>query len=198
MDRRTFLRNATQSGLLVTAAPFVLAKAEAPTQVETIIERDAFEDFFSLPIYRAYVRGLQFHDLPEGYIDNLYAPQALDLVSEPHNRHNKKAIAVYHNALKLGYLPREDNLLLSKMVRRGLPVRCRLIGVQPEEEAYRQLSIEVALLYPPHPTTNEAIEKSEDDRINGLQHVKQKPHHKLHESGDPLSMHHVWPGYFGA
>lgn len=196
MDRQTFLRNATQSGLLVTAAPFVLAKAEAPTQVETKIERDAYEDFFSLPIYRAYVRGLQFHDLPEGYIDNLYAPQALDLVSEPHNRHNKKAIAVYHNALKLGYLPREDNLLLSKMVRRGLPVRCRLIGVQPEEEAYRQLSIEVALLYPPHPTTDASINQAEADRIQGLQAVQNKPSHKLYESGDPLSMLHVWEGYF--
>ncbi len=189
MDRRTFLRTASASGLLVSAAPLVFAQAEE--------NEDPYRDFFSLPIYRAYVRGLQFHDLPEYYIEDLAPPQALDLVREPNNRHDRKAVAVYHDGLKLGYLPREDNVVLSKLIRRGLPVRCRLIGVQPNEESYRQLSIEVALLYPPHPTSNPAIEQSESDRMNGLQHVKQKPQHKLHESGDPLSMHHVWEGYFG-
>ena len=197
MDRRTFLRTASTSGLLVTAAPLVLAQAEDFNETESIKDQDPYADFFSLPIYRAYVRGLQFHDLPEYYIDDLEAPQDLDLVREPDNRHDKRAVAVYHNGLKLGYLPREDNLVLGKLVRRGLPVRCRLIGVQPDEENYRQLSIEVSLLYPPNQTSDKNIQQAEDDRRNGLQYVKKKPRHKLHESGDPLSMHHVWDGYFG-
>ncbi len=201
MDRRTFLRTTSTSGLLITAAPLVLEQyphgAEKSPQPNSDTTDDPYADFFSLPIYRAYVRGVQFHDLPEYYIDDLKAPQALDLVKEPDNRHDKRAVAVYHDGLKLGYLPREDNLVLGKLVRRGLPVRCQLIGVQPDEESYRQLSIEVSLLYPPHHTSDDNILQAEEDRKNGLQYVKKKPQHKLHESGDPLSMHHVWDGYFG-
>jgi len=190
MDRQTFLSNASQSGLLVTA-PQVLAKAD-----ESDIEPDPYADFFSLPIYRAYVHGLQFKDLPEYYVEDLEAPQPLDLVREPDNRRDRKAIAVYHDGLKLGYLPREDSILLGKLVRRGLPVHCRLIGVQPDEESFRQLSIEVSLLYPLNPVSNPNIEQAEADRKEGLQFVKEKPQHKLYQSGDPLSMHHVWPGFF--
>jgi len=188
MDRRTFLRTAATSGLLVSAAPFVLAQAEN--------DEDPYEAFFSLPIYRAYLRGIQFNDLPDFYAEDLEPPQALDLVREPDNRRDRKAVAVYHNGLKLGYLPQEDNVVLSKLIRRGLPVRCRLIGVQPEEEDFRLLSVEVALLYPPHATSNATIEKAEKDRMEGLQYVKNKPTHKLHASGDPLSLRHVWDGYF--
>ena len=188
MDRQTFLSNASQSGLLVTASR-VLAKADKN-------EQDPYADFFSLPIYRAYVHGLQFKDLPDYYIEDLEAPQPIDLIREPDNRRDRKAIAVYHDGLKLGYLPREDNLLLGKLVRRGLPVECRLIGTQPEEDLQRRLSIEVSILYPSHPISDPAIIQAEDDRVIGLQHVKQKPSHKLYESGDPLSMHHVWEGYF--
>ena len=184
MDRRTFLRTASQSGLLVTALPL---EDGSP---------DPYGNFYSLPIYRAYVRGLQFRELPEGYLGDLTAPLELDLVKEPDNRQDRKATAVYHDGHKLGYLPREDNLLLGKLVRRGLPVECRLIGVQPDEDSQRRLSIEVSLLYPPHPSSDPVISHAEDDRINGLQHVKNKPSHKLYESGDPLSMLHVWDGYF--
>ncbi|MFK8056635.1 MAG: HIRAN domain-containing protein [Saprospiraceae bacterium] len=184
MDRLAFLSTTAEAGLLVTVAP--------PADEE----QDEYAEFFSLPIYRAYVRGLQHRELPEGYIDDLYAPEELDLVREPDNRHDRKATAVYHNGHKLGYLPREDNLLLGKLVRRGLPVECRLIGVQPDEDSQRQLAIEVALLYPPHASTDPSISQSENDRVKGLQHVKNKPSHKLYESGDPLSMLHVWDGYF--
>lgn len=185
MDREALLTNAQAEGLLLTINPFEDRKAS-----------QSFNDFFELPIYRAYVRGVQTRVLPEGYIEDLAAPQELDLLREPDNRRDRKSTAVYHEGQKLGYLPKEDNLMLGKLVRRGLPVSCRLIGVQPDEESYHQLSIEVSLLYPPHPTTDTAIEKAEDDRIEGLQYVKQKPSHKLYESGDPLSMHHVWPGFF--
>lgn len=194
MDRRVFLRNAVQAGLLVTVAPSgALSEASGREGSEAA---DGFEDFFALPIYRCYVRGLQYRDLPAGWPDALAVPQSLDLVKEPDNKHDRRAIAVYAEGNKVGYLPREDNLILEKLIRRGLPVACRLIGVQTDEDSYRQLSVEVSLLYPRHPTTDVPIEAAEVARREGLRGVGRRPIQHLRVTGDPLSAGHVYAGYY--
>ena len=195
MDRRYFLRNALQTGLLVTAHP-AAAFGDGSGESGSRSAPEAYADFFALPIYRCYVRGLQYRDVPAGFLDGLTAPQPLDLMKEPTNPHDRRAIAVYASGVKVGYLPREDNLILEKLIRRGLPVACRLVGVQPEEESYRQLSVEVALLYPSHATTDRDIISAERARREGLQRVGRRGAHRLHTSGDPLSAGHVYAGYY--
>ena len=195
MLRRRFLRNALQGGLLITAPPaFALA---VDTEAGTL-PQNLYADFHALPIYRCYVRGLQYRDVGEDFVSELAVPQPLDLVKEPDNRHDRRAIAVYAEGQKVGYLPREDNLVLEKLIRRGVPVACRLVGVQAGEESYRRLSVEVALLYPPHPTTDAAIGEQEEARLAGLRKVGEKPAHRRRVSGDPLSGGHVYDGYYSA
>ena len=190
MQRRDFLRNALRTGLLVTAPPAIaLADGSPPTP-------SPLADFHALPIYRCYVRGLQYRDVDEDFLAKLRVPQPLDLVKEPDNRHDRRAIAVYAEGEHVGYLPREDNLILEKLIRRGLPVACRLVGVQADEASYRRLSVEVALLYPPHPTTDAEIETQEAARVEGLARVATKPPHRLRVTGDPLSAGHVYEGYY--
>jgi hypothetical protein len=188
MDRRKFLQRAAESGLLITVVPEVLAKAEQ--------EADPYADFHSLTVYRAYVRGLQFRELPEGYLAGLRPALPLDIVREPHNRTEKKAMAIYLEETKLGYVPTEDSLLVNKLARRGLPLRARLIGVQRDQEPWKMLSFELCLLYPRHEATDDRVAKAEVKRLEGLQRVRDKPKNWLHESQDPLSMRHVWEGYY--
>ncbi len=189
MDRRLLLRDALRAGLLVTAHPGGAFAAESATA-------EPFADFFALPIYRCYVRGLQHRDLPEGWPAALAVPQSLDLLKEPDNEFDRRAVAVYADGIKVGYLPREDNLILEKLIRRGLPVTCRLVGVQPAEETYRSLSVEVSLLYPRHPTTDGGIQGAERDRREGLRSVSRRPLQHLRSTGDPLSAGHVYDGYY--
>ena len=159
---------------------------------------DAYAGFHALPVYRAYVHGLQSRDLPEGFVAALAVPRAVDLVREPDNHRDRRAVAVYADAHKLGYLPREDNRVLGKLIRRGVPVSCRLIGVQDPAEApdHQRLALEVALLYPPHPVTDPAIARAEADRLAGLAEVAAKPPASRKATGDPLSAGHVYPGYY--
>ena len=192
MRRRDFLRNTLQTGLLVTAPPAMATIADGTDGAPGV----DYADFHALPIYRCYVRGLQYRDVEAGFVEALRVPQPLDLVKEPDNRHDRRAIAVYADGTKVGYLPREDNLVLEKLIRRGVPVACRLVGVQPDEPSYRQLSVEVALLYPRHPTTDPVIEHQEAARLEGLERVGRRPPHRHHQSGDPLSAGHVYGGYF--
>lgn len=193
MLRRRFLRNALQGGLLVTAPP-AIALAAAPEDGGALPQ--PYADFHALPIYRCYVRGLQYRDVGEDFARALAVPQPLDLVREPDNRHDRRAIAVYAEGRKVGYLPREDNLVLEKLIRRGVPVACRLVGVQADEASYRRLSAEVALLYPPHPTTDPAIVEQEAARLGGLGRVAAKPTRRRRVTGDPLSAGHVYDDYY--
>ena len=190
MDRRSFLERAQLEGLLVTEShqEFADASDAAP---------HPFQDFHVLPIYRSYVAYLALRDLPNNYLDQLAVPSALALVREPDNSHDRRAVAVYHDTHRLGYLPREDTVLLGKLSRRGLPLRCRLIGVQLEQRPQQQLSLEVSLLYPPHPSTDAQLQQAERDRLAGLQRVASKPSHRLRITRDPLSAAHVYPDYYG-
>lgn len=156
----------------------------------------ALADFHSLPIYRGYVHGVRTRDLPEGFIEGISAPRPLSLVREPDNRHDRRAVAIYLGADKLGYLSREDRTLVLKLGRRGAPLVCTLIGVQSDEPREQQLSIEVALLYPPHTATDDTIAEAERDRRAGLAKVAAKPAHARRLTGDPLSAGHVWAGYY--
>lgn len=197
MHRRRFLRNALRGGLLVTAPPAIALASNSETDASGTLPQNPYADFHALPIYRCYVRGVQYRDLPEGFAERLTVPQPLDLLKEPDNRHDRRAIAVYAEGEKIGYLPREDNLVLEKLIRRGLPVACRLVGIQADEDSYRRYSVEVALLYPPHATTDPEIEAQEAARLEGLGGVAAKPAHRLRTTRDPLSAGHVYRGYYG-
>lgn len=195
MSDRAFLDRAAAAGLLVSAR-----RDASGAAAERDDGGEPYARFHALPVYRAYVHGLQSRDLPEGYLRSLAVPRALDLVREPTNRRDGRAVAVYADARKLGYLPREDNRVLAKLIRRGVPIACRLIGVQDPAVApdHQRLSVEVALLYPPHPTTDAAIARAEADRLAGLAEVAAKPPASRRPTGDPLSAGHVYPGYYGA
>ncbi len=197
MDRRTFLDQSAREGVLLTATPFALAGKTGGAQSGGT-EDEAYPNFHALPIYRCYLRGANHGELPESLLEDLSPPCPVDLARELDNRRDRRAVAAYSGGQKLGYLAREDHLLLDKLVRRGVPVVCRLIGVQPDEGSSRRFSVEVALLYPPNPRTDLGLNQSETDRLEGLAEVGAKPSHTLRPSADPLSARHVHEGYFGA
>lgn len=156
----------------------------------------SYAGFHALPMYRAYVEGLQPRELPTDFLADLRVPQPLTLAGEPTNRRDRRAVAVYVGDRKLGYLPREDRTSVLKLHRRGAPVTCRLIGVQAEAPPARRLSVEIALLYPPHALTDGAVARAEAARRAGLANVAAKPVTSRRVTGDPLSAGDVWEGYY--
>lgn len=191
MQRHDFLRKALRQGLLLTAAPAIPSGGDVGPEGPL-----ALAEFHALPIYRCYVRASALDDGGEGLVAELTVPQPLDLVRDPSHPRDRRAIAVYAGGERVGHLPPEDGLLLGKLTRRGLPVACRLIGVQPAAGPSRRLSAEVALLYPPHPATDAGLERQEAARLAGLAQVARKPPQRRYLSGDPLSAGHVYDGYY--
>jgi len=75
-----------------------------------------YEKIFLL---QCFVRGFVYYKGIE-LLPSISSSDPLQLVREPDNKYDKYAIAVYHKQEKIGYLPREKNEIISKILDAGL------------------------------------------------------------------------------
>lgn len=62
-----------------------------------------------------YVVGFKYHEGPLAF-SKLKIGSKLKLIAEPDNRFDYKAVAIFHKKLKLGYVPRNENKYLSRLL----------------------------------------------------------------------------------
>lgn len=77
------------------------------------------------------VAGFRFHDGPE-VIADLRVGDAVELVPEPHNPHDERAIRVQWRGAHLGYVPRRDNSVPASLLADGRHLRGTFTKVRPE------------------------------------------------------------------
>jgi hypothetical protein len=89
-----------------------------------------------------YIAGFQYYQgLKLGQV--LKENDSLTLKREPQNMHDCYAIEVYNGSNKLGYLPREENKVIARMMDQGMTVKARIIKIKPEEHPYRRVKVNV-------------------------------------------------------
>jgi len=71
------------------------------------------------------IAGLYYHEAGEVW-EELAEGDSLELVREPANPYDWKAVAVYWKGYKLGYLPRRENMAVAQMMDRGYQLVGRL------------------------------------------------------------------------
>ena len=135
--RRFLIRGAQVSGALTVGG---LAFASAKTNGETVYE--------AVPLYAAYLRGVQYRNLPPSFLQELKPGETVTLLRESGNKYDKRAIAAHIHDMHCGYLPREDNLVFSRLLDAGLPLVCAATIIDAQAEPWRQLGVTVSLLYP--------------------------------------------------
>ena len=76
-------------------------------------------------------------------VEELKAGKMLTLVAEPDNPHDDDAVAICHNGIKLGYVPRACNNLVAQLFRFGHTdvLECRILKVDPTAETYDQIHV---------------------------------------------------------
>jgi hypothetical protein len=94
---------------------------------------------------RFFIAGFPYHEGPR-LIDRLTVGGQLRLVREPDNPHDSRAVAIYHQDARIGYVPRARNHEFADRLDRGVPLDCRITAVDPEEGAYEAIEVEVVLL----------------------------------------------------
>ena len=135
MTRAEFIKKMFNTGLLVSIPPTVILSAAEKEQYSWT--RDATPVF----MYKANIRGFQYYDGPK-YLNQIKQNEQLDLVREHDNEHDEFATAVYWEARKLGYLPREDNLIMANLIDQGILLRCTAEEVFPDKDPWEAFSVQ--------------------------------------------------------
>lgn len=71
------------------------------------------------------------------YIQRLPAKTELELRAEPHNTHDHKAVSIWHEGHKLGYIPRYRNSEVFHALQENIQVSCILGHYRPSKTVYR-------------------------------------------------------------
>ena len=63
--------------------------------------------------------------------------ESLTLMREPNNPYDKKAIALYHRNRKIGFVPREKNEVLSKLLdSHAATINAEIIQIHPNANPF--------------------------------------------------------------
>lgn len=126
-NRRRFLAQLT--AVLGLGATTTLARAASPQHIE---------------LQRSPVAGFQYHQ-GEAVWSQLGEDAALDLVREPDNRHDPRAVRVDWQGHKLGYVPRIDNAAVSHLLDHGQRVTARIVALRQDDNPWSRIEFAVYL-----------------------------------------------------
>ncbi len=103
MKRRTFLH-------FLVATPFAALFSIAPAQAQPQAK--------SIFLQRSEIAGFQHYDGPKLW-SHLDEGQALTLQREPYNPYDPRAVAVYWQGHKVGFVPQRENRVIAQMLDKG-------------------------------------------------------------------------------
>jgi hypothetical protein len=89
-----------------------------------------------------FITGFQYYDGPE-VADMLEPGLLLKLYREPHNRFDHLAVEVYAGEAKLGYIPRNENITIARLIDSGVRLQAVITELNPESFPYGSVKAEV-------------------------------------------------------
>ena len=70
----------------------------------------------------------------------------LRMQRHPENKHDENAIAVYYEKVKIGWVPRELNLIISRLMDAGKAFFCRIENVELVEEYWVKIEAKIYMV----------------------------------------------------
>ena len=126
MNRISFLKSILSQGLLVI--PFIArARSKKPKKVLLL---------------RRHVAGFQYGAGPQ-LIGKMKKGDELRLVSEPENKFDNKAIAVYWKQHKIGYVPAADNEIPDNILKQEVKLTARIENLDRNAEPWKVCEVGV-------------------------------------------------------
>lgn len=98
----------------------------------------------SLLLQESPVAGFQFHRGKESW-DLMTEGDRLKLIPEPGNKYDDRAIAIYWQDNKLGYLPRRDNAAVSQLLHRRQNVTASIAKLKQSSDPWERIKMEIWL-----------------------------------------------------
>jgi len=88
--------------------------------------------------------GFRHYEAPNLWQD-IRQGDALTLVREPANAHDRNAVRVEWRTFKLGYVPRAQNEAVARLLDQGAPLAARVSRLQPVRAPNRRIEFEIYL-----------------------------------------------------
>ena len=133
MSRRAFLKSLTT--LLAGMTLPAILQAKTGSQY-----RQSETEWKTLQTFP--VAGFQYYH-GESLWPQLAANQRLILIREPDNSHDKRAVRIDWQGLKLGYVPRDDNAAISQLMDRGETLSALITGLRKSHNPWERIEVEV-------------------------------------------------------
>lgn len=99
-------------------------------------------DSVRLLVQQSPLAGSQYYALDACWTE-IQVGDALTLVREPDNRHDRHAIRVEWRGRPLGYVPRAENRPLAAALDAGEPLSARVAAINPHKNPWQRLAFEV-------------------------------------------------------
>ncbi len=91
------------------------------------------------------IAGFQYYDGVDVF-GKLKIGTEVELIPEPDNPHDGYAVAIYFKGKKLGFIPRTQNRLISKLLHFGYnPFIVKVNRISPEEHPNHQVGVVVKI-----------------------------------------------------
>ena len=104
------------------------------------------KEFDKIYLLQFFVRGFQFYEGPN-VINQISENTLVNLVREPNNEYDEYAVAVYFENTKLGYVPREDNVILSNLLdAKLLDLQAEITHVEPQAAEWENVHVAIYAL----------------------------------------------------
>lgn len=132
MDRRNFLKSLLGLASLPFILPFPQDKPEANSKPKEVL------------LLETVVAGF-FYYQGEKVWEKLDLDQPLLLLREPGNPHDERAVEVYWQQDKLGYIPRTDNSVIAQLMDREERLSTRISWLNESDNPWDRVGIEVSL-----------------------------------------------------
>lgn len=98
-----------------------------------------------IELQRSPIAGFQYHH-GEAVWSMMTVGSPLDLVREPDNRHDPRAVRVDWQGRKIGYVPRIDNAAVSQLLDRGERLGVEIVALRDSNNPWDRVEFAVYLL----------------------------------------------------
>ena len=95
-------------------------------------------------LLKCYIAGYAYYQ-GERVINQLKPDLKLDLKREPENPYDNKAIAIYFENHKLGFIPRVNNKVIANIMDQKMPVFAKILKINPGNEVWDKVEVEVVM-----------------------------------------------------
>lgn len=139
MSRRAFLKSLTA---LVGGFALPASAHTSPSGKGIEGANSSLAGITSKSLQRSALAGFQYHHGETLWLQ-LSVGQMLQLVREPDNRYDDRAVRVEWQGYKLGYIPRLDNAAVSQLLDRGERLLAAIAWLNESSNPWERVGVEV-------------------------------------------------------